>query len=325
LSSASNAAAHHNILHHDLIIPNASQSQLKLLRILIRIFVEALLTNHCKIPIVQTETNKFWGTLPKYTLSVTLVYTDGSASQNKDKAGFGVFFPELDSHIPLRTISARIPGCQTIARAEGFRVLAALLLSKQSTDLTIHCDRKPLVDIVNKYHDRTSATHIKDRSLVLQILEEIKSRPGSTTIVHVKAHERDHEPTLVGPLGPKEEHQEHNKMADKIAKDSLNQKHIFIPDERTSLPSVSVVLDHFPDGKYIYENNPLKLHQKTYYESGQNYHFRGNWHKYLLDKTIWQEPSLSILHAKNIRNLSCPIAGPFPCLPLGPCPVDSRF
>jgi hypothetical protein len=55
LSSASNAAAHRNILHQDLIIPDASQSQLKLLRILIRIFIEALLTDHCKIPIVQTK------------------------------------------------------------------------------------------------------------------------------------------------------------------------------------------------------------------------------------------------------------------------------
>jgi ribonuclease HI len=141
---------------------------------------------------------------------VALAYTDGSASQNKDKAGFGVFFPELDSHMPLRTISARIPGCQTIARAEGFGVLVALLLSKQSTNLTIHCDRKPLVDIVNKYHDRIPATHelkhIKDRSLVLRILEEIRSRPDSTTIVHVKAHERDHKPKSARPLDPKEEH-----------------------------------------------------------------------------------------------------------------------
>jgi hypothetical protein len=83
-----------------------------------------------------------------------------------------------------------------------------------------------------------------------------------------------------------------------MAKDSLNQTHIFIPEERTFLPPVSVVLDHFPDGEHIYENNPLKLYQKTYLESGQNYHYKGNWHKYLLDDTIWQEPSLSVLHAK---------------------------
>jgi hypothetical protein len=93
LSSACDASAHGNILHHDLIIPDTSQSQLKLLRILLRLFIEALLTNHCKIPIVQTETKKFWGTLPKYTLPVTLAYTDCSASENEDKAGFWGIFP----------------------------------------------------------------------------------------------------------------------------------------------------------------------------------------------------------------------------------------
>lgn len=50
LSTASNPLAHCNIPHRNLVIPNASQSQLKLLHILIRIFVETLLTNHCKVP-----------------------------------------------------------------------------------------------------------------------------------------------------------------------------------------------------------------------------------------------------------------------------------
>jgi hypothetical protein len=108
----------------------------------------------------------------------------------KIKLDFGAFFLEIDSHMPLRTILARISGCQTIARAEGFGILAALLLSKQSTHLTIYCDREPLVDIVNKYHDRTPTPHelkhIKDRSLVLRIIEEIRSWPGSTSIIHVK-------------------------------------------------------------------------------------------------------------------------------------------
>jgi ribonuclease HI len=302
LSTASIPLAHRNILHHNLVIPNASQSQLKLLHIRIRIFVETLLTNHCKVLVAQTELQKYWGTLPKYTLPFTIAYTDGSASQTQNKAGFDVFFPELEAHMPLRTISACIPGCQTIARAEGFGVLAALLLSRQTTNLTIHCDRQSLVDIVNKYRDRTPATHelshIKDRSLVLRIIEEIKIRPGSTNIVHIKAHQRDHESRLERPLSNEEIHQEHNKMADKIAKAGLDQSSIFIPEERTWLPQVSIILDHFQDGEHIYENNPLKLYQLTYKKNSQNYHYKGNWHKYLFHNTIWQEPSFSILHNK---------------------------
>jgi hypothetical protein len=87
-------------------------------------------------------------------------------------------------------------------------------------------------------------------------------------------------------------------MADKIAKAGVNQSSIFIPEERTWLPQVSIILDHFQDGEHIYENNPLKLYQLTYRKTGQNYHYKGNWHKYLFHNTIWQEPSLSILHNK---------------------------
>jgi hypothetical protein len=70
-------------------------------------------------------------------------------------------------------------------------------------------------------------------------------------------------------------------MADKFAKDSLNQTHIFIPEQRASLPPVSIIFGQFPAGEHIYENNPFKLYQKIYFISGKKYRYKGNWHKYL--------------------------------------------
>jgi hypothetical protein len=104
---------------------------------------------------------------------------------------------------------------------------------------------------------------------------------------------------LERPLSNEELHQEHIKVADKIAEDSLSQSCIFIPEERTWLPQLSIILDQFQDGEHVYKNNPLKLYQLTYKKNGKNYLYKGNWHKYLFHKTIWLEPSVSILHNKN--------------------------
>jgi hypothetical protein len=119
VSTASNPLAHCNTLHRNLVIPNASHSQLILLRILVQFFVEMLLTNLCKVPIAQTKLQKYWGTLPKYTLPVTIAYTDDSASQTQNKAGFGVLsgigssyatthnfntYPGMPDHCPGRGI-----------------------------------------------------------------------------------------------------------------------------------------------------------------------------------------------------------------------------
>lgn len=126
---------------------------------------------------------------------------------------------------------SRIPGHQTIARAEACGILAALMVTRPDTDLSIHCDRAPLVDQINRFilsppqcHE---LRHLTDRSLLLRILHEISYRTGTTTVVHVKAHERDASSsgTASAPLTSVQIHQERNKVADKLAKSSLSLPH----------------------------------------------------------------------------------------------------
>lgn len=260
------------------------------------------------------ESQTFWGEYQKHSLDITVAYPDGSASKDGCKAGFAVYFPELDTQPDLGGIASRIPGDQTIARAEAFGVLAALLLAKSENPLDIHCDRESLVNCINRFKTRKPFSHelryIKDSSLVLRILDEINQRKGATNIIHVKAHKRDKVPTKTHfnppPLSKDEEHQEYNKKADFLAKGSLHRDHTNIPEETKYLPSVTVLMTkrHKTTGpQYIYENNPSKLYQNRYIETCQNYHFKGKWHLYLFDQSIWQAPTLSVLHDKKGMSL----------------------
>jgi hypothetical protein len=129
------------------------------------------------------------------------------------------------------------------------------------------------------------------------------ARQAPTNITHVKAHKRDnitrkHNDTVSG-LSEEEKHQEYNRKADHMAKASLSQDSSSIPDEIRHLPLITVLATKAHDGsgpQYVVENNPTKLYQKRYAETLQNYHFTGQWHTYLFDHSIWQTPSLSVLH-----------------------------
>jgi ribonuclease HI len=220
-------------------------------------------------------------------LQVTRAYPDGSTDKHRSKAGFGIYFPELPSEEAYKNLSSRIPESQSIARAEGFGVLAALLLAKRDTALTVHCDRKPLVGQINRFRYNKPQQHdlrrIKDASLLLRILKEIEVREGQTNIVHVKAHMRDHPTRLrrdhdsATSLTETETHQEHNNVADEVAKASLLEATPQIPDETEKLAPLTILLDGSKRNgtNPIFENNPLHLYQQTYKETRQIYHFKG--------------------------------------------------
>lgn len=131
-----------SILHPDLRIPGASRAEIRLLKLLLRIHLGNLLApfSHAH-PNSEIKTQNHWGMFKKHTLNVTCAYPDGSTTKGCSRAGFGVYFPELEAtDEAYKKISSQIPGCHTIARAEGYGVLAALLLISQETELTIHCD-----------------------------------------------------------------------------------------------------------------------------------------------------------------------------------------
>jgi ribonuclease HI len=301
-----------NVLHKDLRIPHVSKAQLRLLSIMIRLLIEHLLEpSTSESAAANKETNKSWGHLLKFSLPVTVAYTDGSASKDKTRAGFSVIFPELPDRKTNR-VKSRIPGNQTIARAEAFGVLAAILMAERDKALTIYCDREPLAKCLNLYKSKSPLPHelkkITDRSLTLRILQEIHDRPGKTTITYVKAHGKIQPGSSLTEQDRNQlRHQVHNQAADKAAKESLSEPSPLIPDESKHLPAVSVLCAnswHNEGPKYIYENNPLKLYQERYIESKQNYHLKSTakWPQYMLTDGIWQESSFFVLHSRS--NLS---------------------
>jgi hypothetical protein len=138
--------------------------------------------------------------------------------------------------------SSRVPGEQSISRAEAFAVLGALLLIKSNIHLTIYCDRLFLVNQINRLLNTTafhSPSHrLSDRSLILRILHEIRTRPAPTFLYHVKAHTRDHcpLPPNFASLRGVALHQEFNRLADRAAKSSLTASRFVIADELTFRP-----------------------------------------------------------------------------------------
>jgi ribonuclease HI len=273
-----------NVLHKDLRIPHVSKAQLRLLSILICLLIEHLLEpSTSESAAANKETNKSWGQLVKLSLPVTVAYTDGSASKDKTRAGFSVIFQKLPDR-NTNIVKSRILGNQTIARAEAFGVLTAILMAERDKALTIYCDREPLVKCFNLYKSKSPLPHklkkITDRSLTLRILQEIHDRPAETTITYGKAHGKIQPgSSLIEQDRNQLRHQVHNQAADKAAKESLSEPSPLTPDETKHLPAVSVLCTnswHSKGPKYIYENNPLKLYQERYIESKQNYHLKSS-------------------------------------------------
>jgi hypothetical protein len=146
-------------------------------------------------------------------------------------------------------VKSRIPGHQTIARAEAYGILTALMMVRSNIDLSIYCDRQPLVHQLNRFisipPQDYDLHYLPERSLVLRILEEIRSRPGHTSIIYVKAYAQDSGRPLRTPSSQETiHHQSQNKVADQLAKDSLQlaMSHTLVPTGVRTLAPVTVLL-----------------------------------------------------------------------------------
>jgi hypothetical protein len=79
-------------------IPGASRAQIRLLKILLRIHLENLPVPFSPThPNPESDTQNHWGMFKKHTLNVTCAYPDGSPTKGCSRAGFGVYFPELEA------------------------------------------------------------------------------------------------------------------------------------------------------------------------------------------------------------------------------------
>jgi hypothetical protein len=103
-----------------------------------------------------SETPLFWGRVRKRSLTHSVAYTDGSALQTSPRAGFSIVFSDQASQGIACTFRSRVPGKQSISRAEAFAVLGALLLTKPNVHLTIYCNRLSLVNQINQLLNTTA-------------------------------------------------------------------------------------------------------------------------------------------------------------------------
>jgi hypothetical protein len=140
---------------------------------------------------------------------------------------------------------------------------------------------------------------------VLRILKKIQSRQGHTSIIHVKAHAQDSGRPLRTPSSPETiHHQSQNKVADQLAKDSLQLavSHKLVPTEIRALAPVTVILPPaviLSSSGVIFESNPLKIYQEAYASKlSLHYHLRGSWHIHLFTDSVWRDASTSILLSK---------------------------
>lgn len=134
-------------------------------------------------------------------------------------------------------------------------------------------------------------------------MQIISLRTGSTTIAHVKAHERDTNSSRNSsiPLTLIQRHQDCNKVADKLAKSSLSlaDSALAVPVETRFLSPVNVVLPQTVVPSTlgtIFENKPLKLYLRGYVaEYTLDSHLRRQWYTHLYVPTLWQSPVLASL------------------------------
>jgi hypothetical protein len=147
--------------------------------------------------------------------------------------------------------------------------------------------------------------YLPERSLVLRILEEIRSRPWRTSIIYVKAHAQDRNRPLHTPSSPETIHHEsQNKVVDQLAKDSLQlaMAHTLVPTEVCTLAAVTVLLPPAiiqSSSGVIFESNPLKIYEEAYASKlSLHYHLQGLWHTHLFKDSVWRNASTSILLSK---------------------------
>jgi ribonuclease HI len=270
------------------------------------LFLERVLQSHAQdASNNMQEISTHWGKIHKHIVQATAAYTDGSACKDETCAGFGINF----SGVPICNEKLRILGHQTIARAEAYGVLTALMMVQRNIDLSIYCDREPLVHQLNCFisvpPQNYNLHYLSERSLVLRNLEKIRSRLRHTSIIHVKAHAQDSGRPLHTPSSPETiHHQSQNKVADQLAKDSLQlaMLHTPVPTEVRTLAPVTVLLPPAiiqSSSGVIFKSNPLKIYQEAYAsELSLHYHLRGSWHTHLFTESVWRDASTSILLSK---------------------------
>jgi ribonuclease HI len=165
------------------------ESHMELLSKLIAIFTYRLLMPFRMAKDASIETPINWGIFAKHSINASTFFVDESCSNQKIMpilAGFGAIIPhQLDDYVSTSiSYCGRIPGMQTIERAEAFAVLAALLLSADTGPITIYSDCQKLVNTVNRHKLIPPKPHelvkLHDRSLILRILNEIQFRRFST-------------------------------------------------------------------------------------------------------------------------------------------------
>ena len=198
----------------------------------------------------------------------------------------------------------RIPGSQTIERAEAYAVLGALLISETNIPLTVYTDCQKLVNDIQRFQNYPpqiqEVAKMSNRSVLMRILHELRTRKYKTQITYLQNHVKNVIRPQINPSRSSELRRFSN-LADKEAKLSLSLPRPSIPDEKrfhlyTTLNKHSSSTSE-PEA-VSEENNLWKMYQKRFQSSCQHYNFKGKWHLYMLLPTIWQDASFSILHQK---------------------------
>jgi ribonuclease HI len=247
------------------------ESHMDLLSELLAIFTYHLLIPFRMAKNASIETPINWGIFAKHSINASTFFVDGSCSNQKIMpilAGFGVFIPhQLNNNVSTSiSFCSRIPGMQTIERAEAFAVLVALLLSTDTGPITIYSDCRKLVNTVNRYKLIPPKPHevikLHDRSLILRILNEIQFRRFPTSLEFLRNHVRLEKP-LKNDRDVNDERLQscikYGKQADKKARASLSLTNISIPDETQFRKQSRLV--------YLFIHPSMTLLQKACYQT----------------------------------------------------------
>jgi ribonuclease HI len=281
------------------------KSHMELLSKLIAIFTYCLLMPFRMAKDASIETPINWGIFAKHSINASTFFVDGSCSNQKIMpilAGCGAIIPhQLDDYVSTSISNCgRIPGMQTIERAEAFAVLAALLLSTDTGPITIYSDCQKLVNTVNRHKLIPPKPHelvkLHDRSLILRILNEIQFRRFPTSLEFLRNHVRLEKPLKDGRDVDDERLRsciEYGKQADKKAKGSLSLTNILVPD-KTKFRSEIGLFIHSPIDDAttqtllpnFFENNTTELYNGILKRTQQHYLRKGNWHQYMLASSV---------------------------------------
>jgi ribonuclease HI len=96
---------------------------------------------------------------------------------------------------PNLIIKSRIPGSQTIERAEAFAILAALMPTSDLSPFKIYTDCLGLVTSINRFSQAPPQPYKKakmhDRSLLLRIFNLLKMRRNKVEVLYLSNHRPD--------------------------------------------------------------------------------------------------------------------------------------